>query len=107
MDALIKNKWIEALKSGEYKQGTGRLRKTDNRYCCLGVLCDVYAKTLNKEWRKANDFYFSFDGSYSSLSPTVEKWAGINVVKQSELIHLNDDERLTFDQIADHIEEKF
>lgn len=29
-------KWAAALRSGEYKQGTGRLRQGD-RFCCLGV----------------------------------------------------------------------
>lgn len=41
----IKKRWIEALRSGEYEQAIGVLRKTDGvgrqRYCCLGVLCDV------------------------------------------------------------------
>lgn len=31
---------IAALRSGKYKQGTGRLRQ-DDRYCCLGVACDI------------------------------------------------------------------
>ena len=35
-----KKAWIEALRSGDYKQGHGRL-KGDDLYCCLGVLVDV------------------------------------------------------------------
>lgn len=38
-----KNKWIEALKSGEYRQGTDGLHIEDS-YCCLGVLCDISKK---------------------------------------------------------------
>jgi hypothetical protein len=31
-------KWLEALRSGEYKQGKGYLyNSVDNTYCCLGV----------------------------------------------------------------------
>lgn len=41
MNAEIKAKWIEALRSGKYEQGRGRLRSEDNKYCCLGVLCDL------------------------------------------------------------------
>ena len=40
-------KWAAALRSGEYKQGTGRLRQGDS-FCCLGVLCDLVSKT---NWR--------------------------------------------------------
>jgi hypothetical protein len=42
MNQELKAKWVEALRSGEYKQTTGELhdRATDS-YCCLGVLCRV------------------------------------------------------------------
>ena len=40
---------IDALKSGEYKQGTGCLKKGD-RFCCLGVACDLYAKENGLAW---------------------------------------------------------
>jgi hypothetical protein len=38
-----KKMWIDALLSGEYKQGRGAL-KYKNGYCCYGVLCDVAIK---------------------------------------------------------------
>lgn len=45
MKTEIKDRWLEALRSGEYKQGKGRLvKETDDgtfNYCCLGVLCDL------------------------------------------------------------------
>jgi len=34
-------KWLEALRSGEYKQGIGKLATKDGYYCCLGVYCKV------------------------------------------------------------------
>jgi hypothetical protein len=40
MDAQLKAKWIEALRSGEYEQGHLYLRK-NGRHCCLGVLCEL------------------------------------------------------------------
>jgi hypothetical protein len=43
MNAAVKAKWLEALRSGEYEQGMGALKK-DGKYCCLGVLCDVLIK---------------------------------------------------------------
>jgi hypothetical protein len=45
MKAEIKQKWLEALRSGNYKQGTGELciSYTSGRFehCCLGVLAEV------------------------------------------------------------------
>jgi hypothetical protein len=41
MDAEIKKAWIEALRSGRYKQGMHQLRTVENEFCCWGVLCDI------------------------------------------------------------------
>lgn len=42
----IAKQWVEALTSGTYQQGQGKLHATDIKgkcmYCCLGVLCDLY-----------------------------------------------------------------
>lgn len=42
----IAKQWVEALTSGTYKQGQGKLHSTNYdgtcMYCCLGVLCDLY-----------------------------------------------------------------
>ena len=35
----IKDNWLKALKSGEYKQGFAELfTRSDNSHCCIGVL---------------------------------------------------------------------
>lgn len=52
MDSELKAKWVEALRSGKYKQGKDKLRTIDDRFCCLGTLCDVidsskWVKELN------------------------------------------------------------
>lgn len=42
--APIKRKWLEALRSGKFAQGYGRLceeTKFGARYCCLGVLANI------------------------------------------------------------------
>lgn len=46
MNKKIKNKWVKALRSGKYKQGTEALKITHDgdgeaAFCCLGVLCDI------------------------------------------------------------------
>lgn len=44
MSPELKTRWLEALRSGEYKQGRAYLRK-DDKFCCLGVLCDLIDST--------------------------------------------------------------
>lgn len=44
MNPEIKAKWVQALRSGEYKQGVGRLRSLGDEFCCLGVLTDLAVK---------------------------------------------------------------
>lgn len=58
MPAALKRKWLTALLSGVYKQGDGCLRlhaqqreaKGQEKWCCLGVLCDVSGKG---DWRQS------------------------------------------------------
>jgi hypothetical protein len=49
MNPEIKARWVAALRSGEYQQTTGNLR-TENGFCCLGVLCDLHSKATGIEW---------------------------------------------------------
>lgn len=37
----FKKKWIAALRSGDYKQGHKMLKSKDDKYCCLGVACEI------------------------------------------------------------------
>lgn len=51
----VKEKWLAALRSGEYEQGTSCLysttrESTNPQYCCLGVLCDLAVKEGIAEW---------------------------------------------------------
>lgn len=43
----IKTKWVEALRSGDYKKAKGALAR-DGGFCCLGVLCDL--QVVPGEW---------------------------------------------------------
>ena len=113
MKKRIKNRWIKALKSGEYVQGKDRLyNPEDNTYCCLGVLCKLYAKDKKKGLQKVINMPGSDEGAV--LPSAVAKWAGIegeldiynspNVItstRQVELVTLNDHDNLTFEEIAD------
>lgn len=86
MDPELKQKWIAALKSGEYKQGKSCLHDVEqDTYCCLGVLNEV-----------AGYGYHSTDGILGTeLDQRV----------QIQLIHMNDFLDYSFEGIANWIEE--
>lgn len=56
-----KRKWVKALRSGEYKQGAGRLYQNDydgvDKYCCLGVAFNALDAWIEKVERS----YLSLD----------------------------------------------
>jgi hypothetical protein len=87
--------WVEALRSGEYKQTSGALKDEFDGYCCLGVLCEI----SGLEWDRT--------GLY--LPPNVIRWAKL---KESNgaygdsrcLAHDNDCGK-SFLEIADIIEQ--
>lgn len=104
----IKQEWVAALRSGKYKQGREKLR-TDDNFCCLGVLCDIVDNT---KW-VAPDFKLIelFDGvGYAYKDPDQINYTTISVhdkennCLQSKLGEMNDTGK-TFDEIADWIEE--
>ena len=46
MKADIKDRWVNALLGGQYKQGRGALfqrdwKRGEPRFCAMGVLCDL------------------------------------------------------------------
>lgn len=49
----VKDAWLDALRSGDYKRTTGHLEKKNNnndiRHCCIGVLGDI-CENLNNGW---------------------------------------------------------
>ena len=110
MNPEIKSKWIEALRSGNYKQGVNALRSKDDRYCCLGVLCDLYLKQKGGWW--SPDSVYTIHGEGGALPSAVITWAGLtnkNPLLQPNTkltaIGANDRERRSFAEIADLIEQ--
>lgn len=116
----IADKWVAALRSGEYKQGKFALN-SNNSFCCLGVLCELAKKEgiVNSEHVKQNSDYMSYfdprhdQDRHSGLLPrVVSKWADIKTsagyvypVARS-LLELNDGGQ-TFEYIADVIENNY
>lgn len=83
MNPEIKQRWVYALRNDYRQQSDGKLR-TNNGFCCLGVLCDLYLKDHKEEWELVSysdespqDYYIC---SYSSdvLPKSVCLWAGLS-----------------------------
>lgn len=108
----ILQKWVKALKSGKYVQGVNKLRSNKDEFCCLGVLCDVYAKECNGgRWEDQTYYglktFVITDNSESdaySLPNGLSKALGIDSKFESRLIDMNDEEGADFIQIAEFIE---
>ena len=107
---VTRKQWIEALKSGEYKQGQGYLRTKDDEFCCIGVFCKLADVEMTLDDGKQYYWVTVDDGDgWSRNSRTMpheyflEKEAHLiynGVYQYGELAQLNDSGR-TFEQIAD------
>lgn len=108
MKENIKQEWLAALRSGTYKQGTGRLRPTEDTYCAVGVLGDIACKHYVAEWNKPTE-YWRLEGYVGELPVCVQNWAGLEEgipeIKGESLDYYNDQEGLSLKRIADLIEQ--
>jgi hypothetical protein len=106
MDKRIKYLWLEALTSGEYEQGKFQL-KSENKFCCLGVLCDIHRKETGLGSWERNLYSVNKKYSIFVLSNVVTKWAALDSsnpeIGDISLATLNDS-GLSFVDIAKEIE---
>ncbi|MFE7797018.1 hypothetical protein [Nocardia sp. NPDC057440] len=121
MNPDIKEKWVTALRSGEFKQGRAMLRSKNDQYCCLGVLSELAAKEgVVSRALDINEYGYRYgSNSWSTLPSAVASWAGLPwsddigmlPEKAAEryghpcLAELNDSGHYSFPVIADVIEE--
>jgi len=112
MNPQIKQKWVSALRSGEYQQ-TQKVLHNKNGFCCLGVLCDLYIKENNLEWEPSrhDDNVYVFQYGVAALPLSVVEWSGVedgNTHVNGEPFTLSglNDKGSTFNEIADVIEEQ-
>jgi hypothetical protein len=114
MKTDVKALWLTALRSGEYEQGSQRLRRADNTYCCLGVLCDIAVKAgviPEPETPGFRDSYeYGVNSNTAFLPDEVARWADVDRFGQFtsngqhfDLAQSNDD-GATFETIANLIE---
>ena len=93
-------KWLDALRSGKYKQGFGGLSQ-NGAFCCLGVACDVYAP---HEWEH-RDGYSAHPFGAGTMNYDGRETFGMDADEAGALIEMNDSEKKSFPEIADEIEE--
>lgn len=108
-DQGLKEEWIKALRSGEYKQVSGYMRWEAHGqayYCALGVLCEV---AMNRNPYK---FVWSLGGRspahcYDPGNPMTSVEFGLEIGltewQVRNIIKANDGDELSFARIADII----
>ncbi len=104
LDPEAKREWVEALRSGKYKQTKGALRHGD-AFCCLGVECEISGEG---RWAPgAGEWEFvgrgSDNRSYGDLPDDLRGKIGLSIAAQVNLIRMNDTGS-SFAEIADWIE---
>ena len=115
-------KLIEALESGEYDKATGHLFGISHRsgekvheFCCLGVLCDLYARSDDAPVGCGFDYLtqrFFADHTLNSdsfctylIPPSLEVEFGMDRDEQAVLASLNDRSR-SFKPIIRHLKKQ-
>jgi hypothetical protein len=93
IDSDLKERWVAALRSGDYEQGKDTL-KSDNKFCCLGVLLDIHDSEC---WDRKIEC-----DKYDSLYRL-----GLDAEQVSKCISMNDTRSMSFSKIAKVIEEEF
>ena len=99
-----RKQWVQALRSDDYVQATGKLRDRD-AFCCLGVACEISGLG---EWDEDNVYL----GVGASLPPAVRDWLGLREAEGEHGPHsifsltAFNDRGDTFEQIADLIEKE-
>lgn len=112
MDKELKKKWIDALRSGKYRQGTGRLIRTgisENEYCCLGVLCSVMGMEEEGDVFRDKTTHLGYETALAELAEQLglEKKVSLKGVQtdlQDKLINMNDSLGWNFEKIANYLE---
>lgn len=120
-------KWITALRSGQFEQGTGRLASVDDpdtrenpKYCCLGVACEVAVANgvvlptrMKQDVMEDDAWIIEYDGDALCLPKKVLEWLDLPHHRNISILYhgnrklvseMNDEYRWTFDQIADALE---
>jgi hypothetical protein len=113
MNQEVKEKWVKALRSGYYEQCKEFL-SIDNRFCCLGVLCEIAVREGITSKKESGVSYVKYyDDDIKTIPPSVRGWAELPInpiIKYGGgkvyITELNDGYCLNFNEIANLIEEQ-
>lgn len=110
MKREIADKWVVALRSGQYVQAKQAL-KTETGFCCLGVLCDL--SNTDSFTQDEDTGNYEYAGAHDLLPKVVKDWAGVQNEdlffigqKTVNLAEMNDRGQ-SFSEIADVIEQNW
>lgn len=104
------DKWLTALRSGEFTQGKNYLHHK-GKYCCLGVMEMVISGEVEGknaiamptlEWLKAHGITFNEDTLVGNTNPIM---LNTDLTVRGSIATLNDEGGLSFPEIADLIEQ--
>jgi hypothetical protein len=87
-DQDFKKSWIEALRSGKYREGRGFFLKENDAFCPLGVACEV--KQLR--WSSGHGGYVfagPYDWPYVSNSLPPPNWYGLTNDDMLKLVDMS------------------
>lgn len=114
LDPAFKERWVKALRSGDYAQTQSSLRTTKG-FCCLGVACDLIDASA-WEVREVGYEFVDESGEEDNLpTPDAIKYMFDEhhgrYFEAAEKVVMNDlatknDAGQTFAEIADEIEER-
>lgn len=118
MNSEVRVAWVDALRSGGYRQGIGYLhqispvgsQEVETSFCCLGVLCDLAVKAgVALDVVTQADGTVSYNEGSSALPIPVREWAGLDSndpaipdVDPSRLTHSYDED---YGYLAKHLSE--
>ena len=115
MNAKIKKRWVADLRKNKKLQGFGCLRTEDDKFCCLGRLCELAVKAgvVERHGDKTEGYSYGETKIIGVLPAEVREWAEITddpvVIYKKEnvrLVELNDEKELSFLRIANLIEKQ-
>lgn len=116
MSNITLKEWTDALRSGKYQQGKNFLRRTDNTYCCLGVLCDLVDSS---KWEVSSTDedgevpVYEYPNNYNGFSPLIgdTQMLPTQIAEQfgvhsevQDILARHNDSGASFSEIADMID---
>ena len=96
MNAKIKKRWVADLRKNKKLQGVGYLRTEDDKFCCLGRLCELAVKAgvVKRHGNKTKGYTYGENNMAGILPSEVMVWAEITK-NDPAVIYKNNEEELS------------